>query len=96
MILSAVRTQMNSMPDRSTVVASHACYLNSIHLLTCANTACTYKVRVKYSSLPVPSYRQWILGKHCGEEWIQFTVRGLYGKYPAILNISRTGHVTLM
>jgi len=27
---------------------------------------------------------------------IKFTVRGLSGKYPAILNISRNGRVTLM
>jgi hypothetical protein len=95
MILSAVWTQVNCMHDRSPAVASHARYLNSIYLLTCANTGCAYKV--KYSSLPVPSYRQWNLGKHYGEEWNQLTVRGLSGKYPAILNISKTGRVvTLM
>ena len=95
MILSAVWTQVNCMHDRSTAVASHARYLNSIYLLTCANTGCAYKV--KYSSLPVPSYRQWNLGKHYGEEWNQLPVRGLSGKYPAILNISKTGRVvTLM
>jgi len=51
MIFSAVRTQMSSLHDRSTTVASHASYLNPIRLLTCANTVCAYKV--KWISLPV-------------------------------------------